>query len=83
MEKAAPETGAAYIRFTNHAPMGPQVFSAKGLALARLKPAVGFVDYIGATTTTNHAVVAVTVFKRFQRVANFHGTDPPFLTKRE
>jgi len=46
-------------------------------ALACLEPAIRLVDHIGATTTTDNAAIPVTVFKRLQRVADFHfGTTP-------
>ena len=41
-------------------------------ALAGLEPAVGLVDHIGATAATDHAVVAVTVLERLQRIADLH-----------
>ena len=48
-----------------------------GLTLTRFKPAIRFVDHIGAATTTDHAAVPMTVFERLQRVADFHfGTTP-------
>ena len=47
------------------------------LALACLEPAIRLVDHIGATTATDYATIPVTVFKRLQRVADFHfGTTP-------
>jgi hypothetical protein len=47
------------------------------LALARLEAAIRLVDHIGATTATDYATIPVTVFKRLQRVADFHfGTTP-------
>ena len=45
-------------------------------ALACLKATVGFVDHIGASTTANHAVVAVAALKRFQRIDDFHRICP-------
>ncbi len=42
--------------------------------MARLETTIRFVDHIGATTTTNHAVIPVTVFQGFQRVADLHGS---------
>lgn len=42
------------------------------LALAGLEPAVGLVNDVGAAATTDHAVIAVTVLERLQRVADLH-----------
>jgi len=42
------------------------------LALTCFEPAIRLVDHIGTTTTTDDAAIAVTVFKRLQRVADFH-----------
>ena len=42
------------------------------LALARLKPLIGFVDDIKAATTTDQLVFLVTVTQRLQRIADFH-----------
>jgi hypothetical protein len=46
------------------------------LALAGLEPAVRLVDHVDATLAAHDAVVAVATAKRFQRVADFHGTVP-------
>jgi hypothetical protein len=43
------------------------------LALARLEAAIGLVDHIGAATTTDHAVIAMTVLQGLERVADLHG----------
>ena len=42
------------------------------LPLARLEPAIGLVDHIGAATAANHAVVAVAALERLEAVANLH-----------
>jgi hypothetical protein len=48
----------------------------KQLALARLETASGFVDYISAATTANHAVIPVTVLERLERIADLHDRLP-------
>ena len=46
------------------------------LTLARLEAWLGLVDDIGATTTANHAVVAMAAFERLQRINDFHRIYP-------
>ncbi len=38
----------------------------RGSALARLEAAVGLVDHIGPSATTDHAVIPVTIFERLK-----------------
>ena len=45
-------------------------------ALAGLEATVGLVDHIGAAATTDHAVVAMTILERLQRIANLHDVGP-------
>ena len=42
------------------------------LSLSCLKPRIGFVDYIQATTAADNLTVGVTIFKSFDRRRNFH-----------
>ncbi len=44
-------------------------------ALTGLETAIGLVDHIGATTTTDHSVVAMAPLERFERVTDLHGAN--------
>jgi hypothetical protein len=56
--------------------LAPMRHTKKQLALARLETAIGFVDYISAATTANHAVVAVAALQGLQGVDDLHRTFP-------
>ena len=51
-------------------PLGPEFPWA--LALTRLEPAVGLVDHVDPALAADHPAIAVAVFRRFQRIPNFH-----------
>lgn len=52
------------------------IWLGRTLALARLKPALRFVDDVNATAATDHAVVAMTLHERLERVFDLHLTEP-------
>ena len=47
------------------------------LALARLEAAVGLVDDVGAAAAADHAIIAMPVLERLDRVADLHGRGLP------
>ncbi|OUR79927.1 hypothetical protein A9Q83_03005 [Alphaproteobacteria bacterium 46_93_T64] len=49
------------------------------LTLTRLEAWICFVDYIDAAFTAYDAAITMTFFRRFERVKNFHDTDPKKL----
>jgi hypothetical protein len=46
--------------------------NGRRLALSRLKTAVGLIDDVETATAAHHAIVAVTLAKRSQRILDLH-----------
>ena len=53
---------------------------ASALALASFEATLRLVDDVNAAATTDHAVVAVTLHQRFQRVLDLHNHKPLLAT---
>jgi len=51
----------------------------KSLALTGFEATIGLIDDVGPATTTNHAVIAMTVLERLQRITDLHGANPAYL----
>lgn len=73
MENEKPRSDERGVNGQN-GPLGPEFTWA--LALTRLEPAVGLVDHVDPALAADHPAIAVAVFRRFQRIPNFHGLIP-------
>ena len=55
-------------------PNGQAIFTDS--ALARLEPPIGLANNVDAAPAADHAAVAVALFRRFQRIDDFHFKHP-------